>query len=539
MVPRPFTFCGGKQMKEASRLSCFLWLIVLFSYCAGRAAASEGTSQAERGKEIFEEKCSVCHTIGGGRKVGPDLQGVTQRREREWLVAWISDPGKMIDSGDKIAAELIKGYGGLRMPALGLSLEQISAVLSYLGSKGGLHPGPPEVPLKKEGNHPEVYFLSESYLQTYQDERGKRYTPFYEHVLMELRGADRKLGFYASGWMDYDLGTLRNTNREQDELTYAFLRYTPFADNHLTFNLGRQVIFEGVASEQVDGLSSRWEITDNTGFSLFGGVPVETDFDGRTGDLVYGGRIFQRIARKLEAGISYLRENNDNGRYREEGGIDIWLLPVKKLELQGHSFLNVATGGWMEHSYALRYFLSSQLTATGLFLHSSYDNAFSARTLSAFSPEALGKGEELTKTAGHVEYRWSRDLTAVADIAGYSYKQAGSALYYGTGIVATVHGIVTGLQIHRMQGTPERLRYTEFRVYAKSSIEKVAVTVDTIVLHYDKVIAGLNNVYSINGTVSYPLTRMLTAGLSVDYSRNPDFTGDTMVLFKLAYNIRR
>ena len=41
-------------------------------------------ARAELGEEIFQSKCSACHSIGGGRRVGPDLAGVMERRTKDW-----------------------------------------------------------------------------------------------------------------------------------------------------------------------------------------------------------------------------------------------------------------------------------------------------------------------------------------------------------------------------------------------------------------------------------------------------------------------
>jgi len=63
------------------------------------------TRLAEEGENLFRQKCIACHTIAGGDKpTGPDLAGVTERRDRQWLVAFIENPGKLIKAGATAAA---------------------------------------------------------------------------------------------------------------------------------------------------------------------------------------------------------------------------------------------------------------------------------------------------------------------------------------------------------------------------------------------------------------------------------------------------
>ena len=89
---------------------------------------------AEHGQAIFEQKCQGCHTIGGGRGVGPDLKGVTTIRDRDWLVSFIAAPDKLIAQGDPIARELVQQYG-LPMPNLGISEEDAEEILVYIEAK--------------------------------------------------------------------------------------------------------------------------------------------------------------------------------------------------------------------------------------------------------------------------------------------------------------------------------------------------------------------------------------------------------------------
>ena len=86
---------------------------------------------SEVGEEIFQSNCAGCHTIGKGNSVGPDLSGVTIRREENWLIRQIKDPDGLVEEKDPVALQLLKEYN-MPMVALGLSDEEIKEIILYL-----------------------------------------------------------------------------------------------------------------------------------------------------------------------------------------------------------------------------------------------------------------------------------------------------------------------------------------------------------------------------------------------------------------------
>ncbi len=60
------------------------------------------------GEEIFQSNCAGCHTIGKGNSVGPDLSGVTIRREENWLIRQIKDPDGLVEEKDPVALQLLE-----------------------------------------------------------------------------------------------------------------------------------------------------------------------------------------------------------------------------------------------------------------------------------------------------------------------------------------------------------------------------------------------------------------------------------------------
>ena len=96
-----------------------------------QAAPVYAATPDDQGQVIFEQKCQGCHTIGGGRTVGPGLKGITGRRDREWLVRFIVSPDQLIAQGDPLAKQLAAEYD-LPMPNLGLSDDEVHRVLAYI-----------------------------------------------------------------------------------------------------------------------------------------------------------------------------------------------------------------------------------------------------------------------------------------------------------------------------------------------------------------------------------------------------------------------
>jgi len=99
----------------------------------GRSYAEVGPHfKHDRAAYFFESRCGACHTIGQGDKVGPDLAGVTARRDRGWLVRYLKAPDQMLAENDPVATALSARYNSVRMPNLGLAEGEIAMLLAFL-----------------------------------------------------------------------------------------------------------------------------------------------------------------------------------------------------------------------------------------------------------------------------------------------------------------------------------------------------------------------------------------------------------------------
>ena len=149
--------------------ACTALTVALFFSAVGargeRAAAPAPTAATAAGKpeespagQLFGARCTACHNLGEGRKIGPDLLSVTTRRTPEWIRMFLASPGKAIDAGDPIATLLLQEANGVRMPDQDLAPGQITQLLELFAActqQGGCKPGP-AIKLGIDGSEAEV-----------------------------------------------------------------------------------------------------------------------------------------------------------------------------------------------------------------------------------------------------------------------------------------------------------------------------------------------------------------------------------------------
>ncbi|RLD79222.1 MAG: cytochrome C [Bacteroidetes bacterium] len=76
--------------------------------------------------------CNACHSIGEGKKIGPDLKGVTERHDEAWLIKFIQSSQTMVNDGDPEAVKLFEEYNKIPMPDNAYSEDEVKALLNYI-----------------------------------------------------------------------------------------------------------------------------------------------------------------------------------------------------------------------------------------------------------------------------------------------------------------------------------------------------------------------------------------------------------------------
>ena len=85
------------------------------------------------GENIFKVNCAVCHTIGKGTLLGPDLANVQQRRDNDWLFKFIRSSQSVINSGDETATALFEQFNKIQMPdQQSFTDGDLNAILAYI-----------------------------------------------------------------------------------------------------------------------------------------------------------------------------------------------------------------------------------------------------------------------------------------------------------------------------------------------------------------------------------------------------------------------
>ncbi|XOD67531.1 MAG: c-type cytochrome [Flavobacteriales bacterium Tduv] len=103
-------------------------------------AQEQVKGNAENGAKLFKKECTACHSTDLTKKlIGPALEGVTEKRSREWLHRWIKDNKAFRESGEKDAVAMYEEYGKLEMNLFpNLSEQDIDDILAFIKKKPAL-----------------------------------------------------------------------------------------------------------------------------------------------------------------------------------------------------------------------------------------------------------------------------------------------------------------------------------------------------------------------------------------------------------------
>lgn len=71
---------------------------------------------AKAGEALFKANCTTCHLVQG-KRIGPELKGMSDRYSEEWLIKWIRNSQAMIASGDETAVALFEEWNRSVMTA--------------------------------------------------------------------------------------------------------------------------------------------------------------------------------------------------------------------------------------------------------------------------------------------------------------------------------------------------------------------------------------------------------------------------------------
>lgn len=367
----------------------------------------------------------------------------------------------------------------------------------------------------------------------------KNIYPLYEYLNLSVSDFDKEgaISLYIGGWGRVDLGDRSTDKYYNQDLQYGYLNYRG-KQNNFVVNLGRQFVTEGVAAERIDGLYLRSDFAAGFAGSAFVGDPIVTQPNFYGGSLIYGGRISQSMPKYYSIGVSALRTDDNDINLREEEGIDIWLHPIKQIEVVGRSSYNSITSGWMEHAYTVTLAPLENLRVNAELTNVHYRDYFHHVTTSALSLAngILDPNEEVLTLGGSIDFIPVKNLTLSLDCRHRDFEIAGKADYFGGKANYSLPGsFAAGFSIHRMDGKLEKLKYDEYHIYATKKLGKADLTADYFSVFYDESINGVRNAYAIVLAAGYELTEQLKIAADVDFGRNPDFSNEVKGFFKVTY----
>jgi mono/diheme cytochrome c family protein len=136
---------------KMARTFTYKTVFLFFLFFTFSVLSVKAQNDPAAGEQLYKMNCAACHKIDK-KLVGPALGGVTEKREQEWLIAWIKNNQELRESGDADAIAVYEEYNGSPMTAFPqLSDEDILNILAYTDQAWDLIQNPPVAEAGAEG----------------------------------------------------------------------------------------------------------------------------------------------------------------------------------------------------------------------------------------------------------------------------------------------------------------------------------------------------------------------------------------------------
>jgi len=89
------------------------------------------------GESLFIDNCMICHTIGQGNLIGPDLKYIDEKRSFEYFMSFVKNSQIVIKSGDSTAVSIYNDFNEIIMPENNLDEKELLEIWQFIQSFEG------------------------------------------------------------------------------------------------------------------------------------------------------------------------------------------------------------------------------------------------------------------------------------------------------------------------------------------------------------------------------------------------------------------
>lgn len=389
---------------------------------------------------------------------------------------------------------------------------------------------------------------------------------------------DESLSLHLYGWGRTDLkDQSAYGGKSGGELTYGFVRYR-FKQANAEIQAGRFAVHQGVAVEQVDGVSARADLRGGFTISAFGGRPVwfktrdavtQKDYEFQR-DFIFGTRLGLRFAKVGEIGVSYLQDGTGAAKdlpipsttdyHRKQMGVDLSLTPVAALRFSGRTLFDIAQhpdpapgkpkpSKIAEHDYSATWKVSGNFALTGAYTERNFEAFFAGTNLpSLFRPQEKDKHRGW---GGGFVVGSGGPLVFVADYRHTTRETYGDANRFGGELRWNIEKLKfqSGFGYHRVTASDVApvdavslaygLSHHEARAWAMVQKGKLSGSLDGIVHKYDDEknphLYGRTTVFEVVASLGHQATSNLKVSADLSYAANPLFKKEVRGLLRAEY----